>query len=690
MLFINNQINLKKEKIRFFNDHLDFIQQYMPTTIKEYVSAFLNGDFLPVIDIENISLETIHLTTPDNKLYYCVIYVCLREIDNYWNNFFHYIQSLSLTLDLDFSSSFTFDNTSSPQSKLYTIRQCRVDKPKYTNEVKTNIGFYNKNENFNYLCYDNQDAIDYITQYCSPEALAAYNNIQYPQGKSDFFLVASLYSEGGISVDVCSVAQSNLEILIKNIDFLLIYDEDGIHKKFIFAHPQNPFILYHLNCLIQKMSYFGADKDYDDFSSRSAFHHNFMDYYAFYYQYIKDIPITFLHNNIYNAFVHDEIIEEDLSTPTDFPFVVASGAFKEQKLSLSSSASSNLKMQTNNFYMAPTKDVIVIGHNNYPNFSNRVKTPYSLPPLNVWEVENVHLAGLGWLWKDGQYINLESHLSNLAFDPNWRGKFKQPASDDITETIYEECIVVISAGYPCYGHYLVDDIPRIGLIRDYLGKDFYNKKFIISTLTPQWAKDILKFFFELNDTHFLYFNEPTDIWKLKKVFIPSFPSRNNYDFHQYIYDFYKRYYTTNVQPHRLVCLSRSLCNPNSKHQRVFQNREFFEYIALSYGFEVICPETLSIQEQMQLMAETACQIGEHGSAQHSSVFNPHGMIVGTINPIGDVQIALGRIYKDQNILCYLDEFYWGGVNNETFYYNIEQEKLINFFDQITEALQKRK
>lgn len=689
MFLINNEKNLKKEKNFFFTNHLDFIREYMPETIQSYVSAFLNNAPLPSLNIQDIDTKPIGLPESDLKLYYCVIYICFRDIGVYWDDFFHYIQPLYPTLNTDFSSSFTFENTTSQQSNLYTIRQCRVDKATYTSDTEINIGFYNKNENFTYHCYDDKQTLSYITQNCSPTALDAYNNIKYPQAKSDFFLIASLYVEGGISADVCSVAQSNLEILIKDTDFLLIYDEDGIHKKFIFAHPQNPFILYHLNDLIQKMDYFGADQNYDYFSSRSAFHYNFMDYYAFNYEYIKDVPITFLHNKFYTAFVHDEICEENLSTSTDFPFATARGAFRQQRISPPLSLPHNIKTSQNNFYMPATKNITIVGHDNCPHFFNRIQTPYTVTSLNVWNVENLYLSGLGWLWKGNKYISLESHLSNLAFNPDVMQNYQRPTSHNITDFIDKECIIVTSAGDSCYGHYLVDDLPRIGLIKDYLGDDFYNKKFIISTFTPEWVKDLLKFFFGLNDSHFLLFNSAKDIWAIKKVFLSSFPTKENYNFHRYIYDFYKQYNQTDIKPHRLVCFSRSLCDPDRKHQRIFQSREVFEYLALSYGFEVICPETLSIQEQIQLMAETACQIGEHGSAQHSSVFNPHGMVIGTLNPIGDIQIALGRIYNDKNILCYSDEFHWGGLNNEVLYYDIDHEKLVTFFERVIETVQKK-
>lgn len=686
MLFINTEENLRKEKIRFFNTHLDFIHQFMPDLVKNYVSDSINNEIVLPFDIKKIDLKLPEDDAFDKKMFYCILYVCCREIDSCWEDFFFYIQSLSPALDIDFSSEFYFENTTSPQSNLYTIRQCRPDKPLYTDSVNVNVGFYNKNENFDYKCYDDHAAKEYLANCCSPQALIAYNNIQYPQAKSDFFLMASLYTDGGISADVCSVAQSNLEILIKNTDLLLIYDEKGLHKKFIFAQPRNLIILYHLNYLIEKMDCFGADQDYNNLFSRSAFHSNFMDFYAFCYQYIKGICINFLHNKIYTAFVHDGVSEEYLSCSNDFSFMVAKGAFRGQKLSKPISPTPNIEASNKNLYIPSTNNLTIIGHDSNPQFLNRVKTPYSLSSLDVWQVDQVDLYGLGWVCKDNQFISFESHLSNLAFNQDYRQIWPRPTNDSITKVIEDECIIAFSAGSHCYGHYLVDDLPRIGLIKDYLGNEFYNKKFIISHETPEWGKALLKFFFSLNDDHFIVFDFSKEIWSLKKVFLSSYVTKDNYNFHDYVRQFYRQYYKPTVKPYRRVCLSRALCNPNTRHQRVFQSREVFEYLALSYDFEVICPETLSIEEQIQLMSETTCQIGEHGSAQHSSVFNPYGMVVGTLNPIGDIQIALGRVYNDKNIICYSDSIEWGGPNNEVLYYDIEHEKLIAFFEKVLKTL----
>lgn len=690
MLYITNDENLKIEKLRFFHTHLDFILCNMPKIVQQYVVAYINDETVAPLNLHEVDLNIDNLSSlSEQKLFYCTLYVCVRSIDYYWKDFISYIQPLySSSSKIDFSSYFFFGNTASPQSDLYKIRQCRVDKPTYTDESNINVGFYNKNENFHYHCYDEKETLDYITNTCSPEALAAYNNIQSPQPKSDFFLMASLFNDGGISADVCSIAQTNLEILIRNTEFLVVFDETGIHKKFMFAHPHNPFVLYHLNYLIQKMDHFGADIDYENFSGLLSLNRNFMDFYAFSYEDIKNLPITFLHNNIYDAFVRGGIEEENLSFPNDyFPFVIARGALRKQRIVEPKETNARIQSSQRNFFMPATHNLKVIGHDERPHFFDRINKSYAISSLNVWSVENVDLYGLGWVQKDGYFISLESHLSDLAFHSDHH-IWERPTESNITQFIDEECIIAYGAGSHCFGHYLVDELPRIGLIKDYLGDEFYDKKFIISPHVPEWGKDFLKLFFNLKDENFITIDFDKERWKLKKVYLASFPSRDDYNFHGYIYEFYKQFYKTNVRPFRKICLSRKLCDPKLRHQRIFESRAFFESLAVANGFEIINPETLSIQEQIRLMAETVCQVGEHGSAQHASVFNPKGMVIGTLNPIGDVQVALGRIYNDQNIICYSDKFYRDG-DNYALIYDIDHTKLVEFFENVNKALDQK-
>lgn len=63
------------------------------------------------------------------------------------------------------------------------------------------------------------------------------------------------------------------------------------------------------------------------------------------------------------------------------------------------------------------------------------------------------------------------------------------------------------------------------------------------------------------------------------------------------------------------------------------------------------------------------------------------MTIGTLNPLTEVQVNLGRIYNDKNFLCYHDETSVDSNNN--YYFSIKEEKIKLFFDEIERHEEKK-
>ena len=103
-------------------------------------------------------------------------------------------------------------------------------------------------------------------------------------------------------------------------------------------------------------------------------------------------------------------------------------------------------------------------------------------------------------------------------------------------------------------------------------------------------------------------------------------------------------------------------------------------MALERGFELLVPEDYSLPEQIRLMAETAVQIGEHGSAQHASIYSPFGTIVGSVNPVTPMQVLLGRLSHDRNVLLLPDNMWRDERGNLNF--SCSQDRLDAFFANI--------
>ncbi|MBS0981232.1 hypothetical protein JK174_10695 [Acetobacter thailandicus] len=121
---------------------------------------------------------------------------------------------------------------------------------------------------------------DYLKNEFSPEMKEVYNSIAVAQAKSDFFLVASLYKEGGVSSDVCSICVSNISNIIKSSDISITFDGYGFNKRFLFSKSNNKLFKEYLYDLIEKLDHMGSNFDYNKFSSRNAFNDFILDFYV--------------------------------------------------------------------------------------------------------------------------------------------------------------------------------------------------------------------------------------------------------------------------------------------------------------------------------------------------------------------------------------------------------------------------
>ncbi|WP_169796346.1 glycosyltransferase family 61 protein [Acetobacter tropicalis] len=667
-------------KINFLKEHVAFIQKKMRPSLLAKLKSF-------IMEEKNIKFEDEELSDflEENKADFIVnscVYVLKRQMGFKWDGFFEF-----LLKNNNFRNKIHFLKDDGFYPKY--IRQCRPDKEFYDYTSVVNVGFYNKNKDFLYICYDDEKASAYLRKEFGGVVEKVYNSIGISQAKSDFFLIASLFKEGGISADVCSVAQTSIKPLIQDCNLCFVYDSSGVNKNFLFAGKGSSFYEAYLLELIKKQKTMKEHKEfnYESFSSRNAFHTFFLDYYAYNIKEFEKEKINFIENEIYNAFVNSNMEEENLSEKDAFKKISFKALSKELN-DVFICVKEDTSCVSENFYTAKSDNVCLIGGDLHSHITNQTSVPYALPTLDVLKLQDAYLSGHACLWVNDKYVDFESYLSSVAEQEHHGGFWKKPNGNNVARVVEDETIIGFSAGYGCYGHYIVDDLPRIGLIKKYLGDDFYGKKIILPQKTPRWGVDLLKYFLNIEETSFVFFNHETEVVGFKNLFAASYPHKN-YKFHPFIKEFYdgisKKFISS--KPFRRVCLSRKSWETEKVNQRIFLEQDFFEETAKSRGFDLIQPEKLKIEEQIELMAQTSCQIGEHGSAQHASVYNPFGMTIGTINPLTEVQVNLGRIYNDRNFICYADHQY--NDNKGNFYYSVNKEKLIRFFDEI-EKYEERK
>lgn len=648
-----------------------------------------------------------------NKTAYAKIcYLSRRAVGKVWSEFMPFVLGMCTTEGENFSSSFMINETI-PTDIPNVIRQCRPSQLAYSIDDVRRVGLYNKNKNFVYRNYDGADAEAYLRQNFGEYVWCLFQALPEPQARSDFFLIASLYKEGGISADVCSIANANiLPLLGKGKTFGFVVNEGLPQKKFLFAVPEHPIVKAYLDRLIR---YAAGVLDgsiafsYEEFSSPSAFQTFLMDKVCEISASLNadlngsigwlalgatspkgDLSSVQLINDVdYTAFVRCALDEENLSERGDmFPRTNLLGMADDP--SVGSEVRSLLRgnviiASRPGFFYGPAEGPVIVGSDLVPDITRQACNPVAVPAVNVFETKGLVLTGHGCLWKDRRFVQLDSYLSKVAESEVENGFWRLPADAEATLEVDVPVIIAFGAGFGCYGHYLVDDIPRLGLAKMLMGDEaFRSKKIVIPQKTPKWGTDLLCAIFGINEERFLRFDHEREAWKLRDAVIPSFLARH-YQFHPLLRDFYRSLVPDVGRPFRRICLSRRTWEPNKVNQRVFKEQTLFEEMAVAHGFEVVEPERFSIHDQIRLMAETRCQIGEHGSAQHASVFNKYGMTVGTINPRTEVQTNLGRLFGDRNVVVYEDVAETDAQNNRI--YSLSEEK-INTFLSVVDATDK--
>lgn len=572
------------------------------------------------------------------------------------------------------------------------IRQCRPD-VEYSIQEYRNIGFFNKNRNSIYLSYSDKSASEFILNNFGEFLRDIYNSINIPQARSDFFLIASLYCEGGVSADVCSTCTASIDYLIKDDKKLhLVKDFNGYQKKFLYAAPYNNIIGNYLNNLIEKFSFYNEnniDIDYNNFSSQNYFD-NFINT-EIKNNNISEIDFVVIDPDLYGSVITNDLSEEmlhnyvnDVNKKVSIRGVV--DKYRKSEPEKYNQILGSIKGET----ILPDKNFNIIGENKHPMITEKLNNIVNLPDIELYKIPNVTVSGHCCIWKNNTFLRLESYLSVVAEEEMEAGFWKSPSELPASFSIDQDTIVSFGAGYGCYGHYLVDEIPRLAFTKLILGaENFHKKKVLIPSQTPEWGMNLMKFFLEIKEENIVKFDHRTSSVDVKSAIIPTYIHKN-YHFHSFVKNFFGYYKNDNPKkiPFRKICLSRKSWEKNKENQRIFLQQDLFEQIAVSRGFEVIAPETLSLSDQITLLRETRCQVGEHGSAQHASMYNPHGSTIGTINPLTEIQCNLGRLYNDSNIIAFADEEYRDDKNNT--FYSLSEQKIVDFFDAVERQDQNRK
>jgi capsular polysaccharide biosynthesis protein len=191
-----------------------------------------------------------------------------------------------------------------------------------------------------------------------------------------------------------------------------------------------------------------------------------------------------------------------------------------------------------------------------------------------------------------------------------------------------DAVLMVTGGYPIYGHWLADILPRLILL-ERAGHALDRLIFLVPADTKDFALRLLALIgIDAARLHFL-----TGPVRPRRLLMPTFP-HNGRQFIALAGDGFR------LLQSRIAARSGRLGDAGtpdkilvSRHghgSRPLQNRAEFEALAQEYGFVAVAPQNLPLLDQVQLFAGARAIIGEYGSGLHNAIFAPPGTVVAAV------------------------------------------------------------
>lgn len=316
------------------------------------------------------------------------------------------------------------------------------------------------------------------------------------------------------------------------------------------------------------------------------------------------------------------------------------------------------------------------------NYDFHWKRPTAeLNPIGFYKINNLIVTRPGGTMLTQHFgYHCATGRDNMRSIPPSDDYFASSSKNKII--IEDEVVVGDGVAFDVWGHWLVDYLPRFGLV-DWMDHGrFASMKILLPSYAPGWVDRFLNIACNVSKENIIKYDPNTEIVLCKKAIVPSYCYTNEFSFHSFVKEFY-----TSLCPripenekNKKLLVSRS---DFSHSNRKFPNRELFEAIGRERGYEIILPEKLSLEDQIAIFTQASMIVGEHGSGMHSAVFSSPDTVIGCLGFWNAVQLHIGYLMGHQNV--YLTTgCEWPTPDKNEFQIGCTEEDLNSFFDKMAE------
>jgi hypothetical protein len=256
------------------------------------------------------------------------------------------------------------------------------------------------------------------------------------------------------------------------------------------------------------------------------------------------------------------------------------------------------------------------------------------------------VSGRGHLFHRGLQLQSRDVLPKYWFDLIERGIIDLEVEKVRGEVYVDDpCIVCIGHGGTVYGHVLLEMLLRFQVARS-LGLGHF-KILLYDKLAP-WVVDILRQFFGVPDNSMITYRRDQDRVRLRTAIIPTLLHTED-DYHPAAVQIQADMSAKLPRPPHGVDRDRILIsrlmhkNINSLQRHITNIESLWHYAKVVHGFEIVHPEQLSWDKQVELFSRAKIVLGEYGSALHNALFSPKSTVILSVGVVNLHQSALGAL-----------------------------------------------
>lgn len=244
----------------------------------------------------------------------------------------------------------------------------------------------------------------------------------------------------------------------------------------------------------------------------------------------------------------------------------------------------------------------------------------------LWQVRDITVFGPGLLARGSQPFGIkETNTFQAAYEGHAKLHNVAPQFGEHETSSLVDPVLLINPGYPVYGHWLVDFLPKLYvLMRN--GLNFRSVKYILPKDCPKFGIEWLRLLGVPHEN--IVFYDGRIGCRYTRILVPTLLRTNSRasELFQSAIAFICDHLGSKLDHSRVVQCERIFVSRGqwSAQGRQLINRGDVETIARDAGYTIYLPEKHSLLDQISAFNNAAACAGEYGSAMHNSIFCKQG------------------------------------------------------------------